>query len=198
MSNKRKAKYLTDRRINLVLRYLETLSFEKRNKVIFLLSCKAGLRAKEISMLEWDNVLDDDCLAIGDELKIYNNQSKGKGGGRLLYINKELRQALQDLYDSYSKKPRVNDRIVQNCRGQRMTPNGIVKLFFYWYKELDLRGFSSHSGRRTFITNMARCASLHGASIMDVKRMAGHKFLTTTQEYIDVNPEAQKAMIGAI
>lgn len=189
---------MTDRRINLVIRYLETTSYPERNVVIFLLSCKAGLRAKEIALIEWDNVLCDDSLTIGDKLQIFDGQSKGKRGGRAIYINQQLKAALKDLYEKSERKPRLNDNIVKNCRGQRFTPNGIVKLFYYWFKDLELGGFSSHSGRRTFITNMARIASLHGASIIDVKAMAGHRFLTSTQEYVEINPEAQRAMVGAI
>ena len=193
----KKANYLTDRRINLVLRYLETLSFDKRNKVIFLLSCRAGLRAKEISKLEWHNVLDNDQEKIGDRISVYNNQSKGNTGGRVMYMNKDLKVALQDLYDSLEVKPRLTNAVALNCRKQRISANGIVKLFFYWYKDLELVGYSSHSGRRTFITNMARTASLHGGSIQDVRNLAGHSSLESTEAYIENNPEAQRAMVGA-
>jgi integrase/recombinase XerD len=198
MANKKKANYLSDRRINLVLRYLETLKYDKRNKCIFLLSCKAGLRAKEISRLEWQNVMDDDQLRVGEKIDIYDNQSKGKSGGRIIYMNKELRRALQELYETHRIKPRLTNSIMLNYRGQRISANGIVKLFYSWFRELELVGYSSHSGRRTFITNMARTASLHGGSIQDVKRMAGHSSLGSTEAYIEINPEAQRAMVGAI
>lgn len=44
-------------------------------------------------------------------------------------------------------------------------------------------GATSHSGRRTFITNLAN----KGVSARVVMELAGHTNLITTQGYIDVN-----------
>ena len=44
-------------------------------------------------------------------------------------------------------------------------------------------GATSHSGRRTFITNLTK----KGVSAHVLMELAGHKILATTQRYIDVN-----------
>jgi integrase len=70
-------------------------------------------------------------------------------------------------------------------------------MFQKWYRHLGFVGCSSHSGRRTFITNAARKISTVGGSLRDVQELAGHSNLRTTQRYIDVNPDAQVKGRGA-
>jgi hypothetical protein len=57
---------------------------------------------------------------------------------------------------------------------------------------------SSHSGRRTFITNTARKISTVGGSLRDVQMLVGHTNLRTTQRYIEANPEAQVRIVELV
>jgi integrase/recombinase XerD len=57
---------------------------------MFLLSIKAGLRAKEIARLTWAMVTDADGQ-IGEVLALPNRVSKGRRGGRLIPLNHLLR-----------------------------------------------------------------------------------------------------------
>jgi integrase/recombinase XerD len=72
-----------------------------------------------------------------------------------------------------------------------MSAQAIVNLLWRWYQHIGFDGCSSHSGRRTFITNTARKISTVGGSLRDVQMLAGHTNLRTTQRYIQANPEAQ-------
>ncbi len=69
-----------------------------------------------------------------------------------------------------------------------------MNLFSRWYAELGFVGCSSHSGRRTFITNAARKISVVGGSLRDVQALAVHSNLSTTQRYI----EAQRRIVDMI
>jgi integrase/recombinase XerD len=71
-------------------------------------------------------------------------------------------------------------------------------MFARWYRELGFQGCSSHSGRRTFITNTARKISTVGGSLRDVQMLAGHTNLRTTQRYIEATPEAQNKVVQQI
>jgi integrase/recombinase XerD len=78
------------------------------------------------------------------------------------------------------------------------SPQTIVNTFQRWCRHLGFVGCSSHSGRRTFITNAARKISTVGGSLRDVQMLAGHTNLRTTQRYIDANPEAQTRVVQQI
>ena len=58
---------------------------------------------------------------------------------------------------------------------RRTSAAAIVNLFAQWYRLTGLKGCSSHSGRRTFITNAARTISTVGGSLRDVQMLAGHE-----------------------
>jgi integrase/recombinase XerD len=55
----------------------------------------------------------------------------------------------------------------------------------HFYKKAGIDNGSSHSGRRTFITTLAR----KGVGARVLQSLAGHQHLSTTQRYIDINDE---------
>jgi integrase/recombinase XerD len=74
----------------------------------------------------------------------------------------------------------------------------IVNKFAGWYRALGFVGASSHSGRRTFITNAARRISTVGGSLRDVQLLAGHSVLGTTQRYIEADGLAQRRIVELV
>lgn len=52
MAQGKQAKVLTDRQLNAVLAAVESRRYPLRDRVMVLLSVRAGLRAKEISMVD--------------------------------------------------------------------------------------------------------------------------------------------------
>ncbi len=63
------------------------------------------------------------------------------------------------------------------------TPNTLCQWFTNLYRRAGIEGATSHSGRRWFITRLAHA----GVSPKVIMTLAGHKHLTTTQRYIEVN-----------
>lgn len=76
-----------------------------------------------------------------------------------------------------------------------MTPRSIVNWFAAIYAELGYVGCSSHSGRRTFVTQAARLVAKAGGSLRDVQELAGHRALSTTERYIEGDREAQRKLV---
>jgi integrase/recombinase XerD len=95
-----------------------------------------------------------------------------------------------------------NGQAASNALGARLRypnfPQAVVNLFSRWYADLGFSGCSSHSGRRTFITNAARKISTVGGSLRDIQALAGHSNLSTTQRYIESHAEAQRKVVELV
>jgi integrase/recombinase XerD len=185
-----------------MLGYLATTRHPKRNRLIFLLSVGVGLSAKEISKLTWW-MTNDSQGQIGREIYLLDSASKGESGRRIP-LNDEVRTALIEYRDEVVRSGRPTDMspsgplVIQTERSQSTSAQAIVNMFQRWYRHLGFVGCSSHSGRRTFITNAARKISTVGGSLKDVQELAGHANLRTTQRYIDANPDAQVRVVSLI
>jgi integrase/recombinase XerD len=164
----KQAKILSKGQVEAVLGYLAKTRRPERNRLIFLLSAKAGLRAKEIARLTWW-MTNDPRGEIGWAICLQDTASKGKSG-RMIPISEELRNALIE----YRKTvPHAGPYVINTERALATSPPAIVNLFQRWYRHLGYEGCSSHSGRRTSIANAARKISTVGGSLRDVQALAG-------------------------
>ena len=191
----KQAKTLSKHQQAAILSYLTTTRHPERNKVIFLLSVRAGLRAKEIAFITWSMITDAEGQ-IADVIYLPNTASKGKSGG-IIWMNQDLKAALI-AYKALRKAENGSERIIKTERGQHTSAQVIVNMFRNWYKKLGFEGCSSHSGRRTFITNAARKISTVGGSIRDVQVLARHSSLQMTKRYIECDVEAQKKVVQLV
>lgn len=191
----RQAKILSKAQIEAVLNYLKATRYPKRNRVIFLLSVKAGLRAKEIALLTWEMITDADGT-VGKAIHLQDRASKGSSG-RIIPLNPDLKIALQEWMDA-SVFYASSVFVVPTERSRSTSPQAIVNLFSRWYEAMEFHSCSSHSGRRTFITNAARKISTVGGSLRDIQVLAGHTSLRTTQRYIEADVEAQKRVVSLV
>jgi integrase/recombinase XerD len=196
----KQAKVLSKQQIESLYLSLSLTRDPERNRLIFLLSVKAGLRAKEIAGLTWGMVLDASG-ELADQIALENLASKGTSG-RVIPINKLLKQELQRQLEKILIKSTVqeirNQRVVQTQRGNETSAQVIVNMFKGWYDRAGLIGCSSHSGRRTFITNAAKKISTVGGSLRDVQWLAGHSSLQTTQRYIDGDSDARRKVVDLV
>ena len=165
-----------------------------RNAVIVLLSFKAGLRACEIAGLDWLMVTDASGN-IAHDIDIHGHIAK-MGSARRLPCHPQLRTALRGLHRSQGT-PRIGP-VCRSERGGFMTAKSIVNWFAEQYSQLGFKGCSSHSGRRTMITQAARAVAKVGGSLRDVQELAGHRSLTTTERYIVGDRDAQRRLIGLL
>jgi len=74
------------------------------------------------------------------------------------------------------------------------TANTACQLLHSIYKNSQMTGATSHSGRRTFITKLAD----KGVGVRVLMALAGHKSIATTQRYIELNPTVMRAAVELI
>jgi integrase len=188
----KQAKTLSTDHIDDLLFFAECSRHPLRNRLVVLLSVKAGLRAAEIAKLSWDMVLGPSG-EVGIAIELQDKIAK-KRGGRSIPLHVELRGALIKA----RKLCNGQGPIIRSERGGAMTPMSIVVWFTRAYQVLGFDGCSSHSGRRTFITRAARAVHKAGGSLRDVQLLAGHRSIQTTQRYIDGDSDAQRRLVSLI
>jgi len=186
----RQAKILHDQQINDLLVFASATRNPLRNKLIVLLSVKAGLRAGEIAGLTWDMVLDP-TGEVSQAIELHDCIAK-KNSGRRIPVNPALRTALT----AWCLLTGGNGPVIRSEHGDAMLPVSIVNWFAVLFAELTLAGCSSHSGRRTFITAAARNIHRSGCSLRDVQLLAGHASIETTERYIDGDTDGQRRLVS--
>src|SRR4051812_42458501 len=160
----KQAKILTRQQVRAALSRARRGRYAQRDRVMVLLSVKAGLRAGEIAKLRWSMVLDASGRIV-DRIELHDSAAK-KGSGRTIPLHLELRRALVVLRRSSGSEGAVICSERGGSRGMR--PSSVVNWFRRLYAEMGLSGCSSHAGRRTFVTNAARLVFKAGGSLRDV------------------------------
>ena len=184
----RKAKTLTQEQFGELLDYVRENSLHpERDEVILMLSFKCGLRACEIARLLWTDVTlsNGEIIPANGWIELSRHITKGKKPETSVLMHKDVHDALVRLKAVAGDRP----LIYSDKRGDgAMSVNGLTVYLHRLYKAFGVAGCSSHSGRRTYITDMARRCNLYGNSIKDVQRLARHSDIRTTETYIEPAP----------
>src|SRR4249920_488442 len=116
----RQAKTLSAADVDDLLVFASCTRNPLRNRVIVLLSAKAGLRAGEIAHLTWD-MLVDATGRISRVIELRDTAAK-TGSGRIIPMHPELRVALV----AWRRCSREREYVAASERGGPMTPLSIV------------------------------------------------------------------------
>ena len=176
-----------------VLNYVKHLKHAQRNRVMFLLTHWAGLRVGEVAALRMCDVLDAN-LTVKCEIRLSAEQTKG-AVARTVFINEKLREELQSYAGTLkARDPQWAFFPTQKFPRRGFTANTLTQHMNTIYKQCQIEGATSHSGRRSFITNLAS----KGIGVRVLMSLAGHKNISTTQAYIDVNDDMKRRAVELI
>ena len=187
----KQAKTLTSIEIRRVLDFIATRKHALRNRTMVLTTFLSGLRVGEVAALRYMDILDAD-EEVRSEVRLDATQTKGNEG-RVVFVNAKLQRELA----SYVKAvPYLNlaDKLFYTQKNEGFTANTLTQFFHYLYRAVGIEGASSHSGRRTFITNLAS----KGVGVRVLMELSGHKNISTTQAYIDVNDDMMRKAVELI
>lgn len=189
----KQAKTLTHTELRRVLDYIDTRPHAARNRAMLLATYYSGMRCGEIAGLQYQDVLDGNGK-VRDEIRLDAGQTKGRHG-RVVFLNAKLKKELE-AYLSEHPQRHPNNKLfyTQKREDAGFTRNTLAQHFHYLYKSAGIEGASSHSGRRTFITNLAA----KGVGVRVLMSLAGHKNISTTQAYIDVNDDMKRRAVELI
>ena len=193
----KQAKVLSRKELQRLLDRVTHGRHPERDRVMILLSFRAGLRSKEIAGLTW-SMITDASGTLGDTIALPNRASKGRNGGRAIPLHDELRDALAALMAARPDKVRADRPVIYSERADGYSANAVAVWFFEKYREIGIEGASSHSGRRTFITALAKKIVEAGGSLRDVQQLAGHASLSMTAAYIEGDSQAKKNVMKLI
>jgi len=182
----KQAKVLSRAEISRIVAVIEAGNHPDRNKTAFHCTQLAGMRVKEVAALKVGNVYDDDGY-VRSQLNLSASQTKGTKS-RTVMLNKRLRKALSSYYTQLPSHDPDFPLIYSQKSFGHFSANALCQVFSRIYAAAGIRGASSHSGRRTFITTLAS----KGVNARVLMALAGHKHLSTTQRYIDVNDDMLK------
>jgi integrase/recombinase XerC len=193
----KQAKMVSPTQERAILGFLDTTRYPARDQVMFLLSIKAGLRAKAMASLTWAMVTDA-AGQVAETIHLENRASKGKTGGRTMPMHPDVYAALVTLQTWRGDVAGSDRPVLFSERGGGLSP-ATVRLWFHRLStSLKMDGCSSHSGRRTFITRAARKVSQVGGSLRDVQELAGHTSLAMTQRSIEGDTDAKRKLVALI
>jgi len=187
------AKTLSKQELTAALRRAAHSRYPDRDRVMVLLSVKAGLRAGEIAKLTWPMVVDAEGR-IASHIELHDAAAK-KRSGRTIPLHPDLIRPLRRLQKQDGA--RVGP-VIRSERGQALRPSSVVNWFARLYRDLGFEGCTSHSGRRTFITNAARLVFKAGGSLRDVQQLAGHRSIEHSQAYIDGDTRAKRRLVNLL
>lgn len=185
------AKTFTQAELDQVLRFVSFRKYALRDRAMILTSFWSGMRVGEIANLKMGDVLNSDG-SLKNEVRLSAEQTKGKQS-RVVFIP----QKLKDEWANYLKTRKItNSDIPLFHTDNRLgfNPNTLCQWFFWTYKRAGINNASSHSGRRTFITNLAN----KGIGVRVLASLAGHKSIAVTQQYIDTNDEIKRNAVELI
>ena len=189
----KQARTLNDKEFRRALAVAASHKLSQRDVLILHMSFGCGLRACELAALNVSDVRDSTGKAVA-EFVLKPTQTKGRSWGRV-FVSTAVQRQIQLYLDNYLKAAQPHHPLFPSQRkAGRLSANTMTQLLCRIFSEAGLSAATSHSGRRTFITNLANRA----ISIKVISTLARHTDVSVTSRYISVNDEQLRAAVEII
>jgi integrase/recombinase XerD len=146
------------------------------------MSLGVGLRAKELCSLRWIDLFEPDGR-LRQVVHLKAAYTKGAKTRDVFLSSVRLRRALEGYY-SECRPSDLGRPLFLSAKGGHLTPTSMARFVKQLYVEAGIPRASSHSGRRTMITQLAE----KGIDLKAISAIAGHANVRTTAMYVENNP----------
>ena len=189
----KQAKTLNNDEIRKVLDYVATRKHSERNRAMIYTIFNTGMRVSEVANLRFKDVVEVEG-AVRREIRLSAEDTKTKEA-RIVFVNDKLHKELTRYVRLYKPlNTNVKFFYSQKRASDGYSPNTLAQFFHYLFNRAGIAGASSHSGRRSFITNLAN----KGVGVRVIMGLSGHRALSSVQCYIDCNDDMKRKAINLL
>ena len=155
-----------------------------RDRTLFAICLFTGCRISEALALQVTDIKNK-------TITFRKSTTKGKLKTRTIDIPKPLKQYL----DEYHPKDNpYNQHLFPSRQGKALSRSSADKILRAACKRIGVEGVSTHSFRRTALTQMHNA----GIPLRHIQEISGHNDLGTLQRYLEVSPEQRKQAVSVI
>ena len=197
------AAYLTDEQLDLLINHLP----EGPHKVAVCVMRWSASRISETLMLRWSDITENKITYIKPNTK--NNQTKK------IDLHPRLKEVLNDweqvwykyplkarkiasqseVIKSEIKLPQPNDWVFKGrIKGRHLNRKSVDRVLRRTLNELEIRGASCHSMRRSLLTKLKDIGFLE----TDIMEISGHSDLNSLKKYLKTTDTKKNEMINAL
>jgi integrase len=186
---------LTDEEVEKVREKLRTKyrRYGLRNELLFLLGVKTGFRVSEILSIKVKDVMRYDDKVL-DVLTVSKRHIKGKTYGRTIPMHPEVKPLIRKWVKQGNLTP--DDYLFKSQKKDSTTPlrrETVHDIFMDAFDVLRMgTGLGTHCMRKTFATNVYKKLNY---DIFSTQKALGHRFLSTTVQYLKVDEDKIKDAI---
>lgn len=198
----KQARTLSEKELNALFRYVATRKYAARDRAILAMTYFGGARIGECAALRVKDILAADGT-IKLEINLTAEQTKGKYGRTVVLADKLRKELMSYLLTRFDKNELValhysdliNKPLFATQKSEGFSANTLTYTMHMLYKDAGfLDGASSHSGRRSFLTNL----SAKSVPLKVLMELAGHRQAQTTMRYINVTSDMKRAAVELV
>jgi integrase/recombinase XerD len=178
--------------IKRLIQFQKNSRHSTRNICLINLSAFTGMRVGEVSKLKLNDVVDENWN-IKDQVVLKKEYTKTKKNRVVYLVHKEVRKSLENYLTDRRKTETIKENrnwikkpLFVSQKSGAFSPRTLQRLYKNMIRAVGLDEMkSSHSFRRTFITNLISS----GIDMKTVSTLAGHSSIQTTVDtYAVANP----------
>ena len=197
----KQARTLNDKELNLLLLYINTRKYAERDRCMLLMTYWGGMRIGEVAATKIKDVLSVDGN-VKQEINLTAEQTKGKYARTVVLSDKLRKEIMAYLLTRFSKQDLIaiqyseikEKPLFVTQKSDGFNSNTACYHFHMLYKCAGLEGCSSHSGRRSFLTEL----SSKSVPLKVLMELAGHRQAQTTMRYVNVTQDMKRAAVSLL